>query len=186
MQFHALALPGAWIVELERREDARGFFARSFCRDEFDAHGLPSEFVQCNVSWNQRRGTLRGMHFQRHPSREGKLVRCTAGAAWDVLIDLRPDSPAYGRWVGIELSADNRRAVYVPPGLAHGFQTLTDGAELFYQMTDVYAPALADGVRWNDPAFAIDWPLADPILSERDASYPSFELGGPARSGELP
>lgn len=174
MLFRPLSLAGAVAVELERREDPRGFFARTFCRDEFAAHGLATSFVQCNVSWNERRGTLRGMHFQKAPSLEGKLVRCTAGAIWDVLLDLRPDSASYGRWEGVELTAANHTALYIPPGFAHGFQTLTDGAEVFYQMTDLYAPDLASGVRWNDPAFGIAWPIADPILSERDAAYPSF------------
>lgn len=172
MQFRPLSIPGAMVVEVERREDSRGFFARSFCWDEFAAQGLAPDFVQCNLSWNARRGTLRGMHYQRAPSREGKLVRCTAGAIWDVVLDLRPDSPTYLRWEAAELTASNRRALYIPPGLAHGFQTLADDTEVFYQMTDMYAPELADGVRWNDPAFGIDWPVADPILSERDAAYP--------------
>jgi len=172
MQFRPLSIAGAMAVDVERREDPRGFFARSFCCDEFAAHRLPPAFVQCNISWNARRGTLRGMHFQRAPSREGKLVRCTAGAILDVVVDLRPDSPTYRRWEGVELTAANRRALYIPPGLAHGFQTLVDDTEVFYQMTDMFAPDLADGVRWNDPAFGIDWPIADPILSERDAAYP--------------
>lgn len=172
MQFRPLSIAGAMVVDVERREDPRGFFARSFCCDEFAAHGLPPVFVQCNISWNARRGTLRGMHFQRAPSREGKLVRCTAGAILDVVVDLRPDSPTYRRWEGVELTAANRRALYIPPGLAHGFQTLVDDTEVFYQMTDMFAPDLADGVRWNDPAFGIEWPVADPILSERDAAYP--------------
>lgn len=174
MRFRPLSLAGACAVELERREDPRGFFARTFCRDEFAAHGLADNFVQCNVSWNERRGTLRGMHFQKAPSQEGKLVRCTAGAIWDVVLDLRPDSATYLRWEGVELTAENRTALYIPPGFAHGFQTLADGAEVFYQMTDLYAPDLAAGVRWDDPAFGIAWPIPDPILSERDASYPSF------------
>lgn len=172
MRFRPLSLAGAYLVEVERREDPRGFFARTFCQDEFAAHGLPTSFVQCNVSWNASRGTLRGLHFQKAPSREGKLVRCTAGAIWDVLVDLRPDSATRFRWEGVELSARNHSSLYIPPGFAHGFQTLTDGAEVFYQMTDMYAPGLADGVRWNDPAFAIAWPIPEPILSERDASYP--------------
>lgn len=176
MLFRPLSLTGAYVVELERRDDPRGFFARTFCQDEFAAHGLPTCFVQCNLSWNASRGTLRGLHFQKAPSREGKLVRCTAGAIWDVLVDLRPDSATRFRWEGVELSAHNHSSLYVPPGFAHGFQTLTDGAEVFYQMTDMYAPDLADGVRWNDPAFAIAWPIPEPILSERDASYPLLTL----------
>lgn len=174
MLIRPLALHGLHIVEPEPHTDARGFFARSFCHDEFTAHGLAGGFVQCNISWNERRGTLRGLHYQRAPSQEGKLVRCTAGAIWDVALDLRPDSPTYRHWHGVELSAENRRALYIPPGFAHGFQTLTDAAEVFYQMTDRYAPDLAAGVRWNDPAFGIAWPLADPILSDRDAGYPPF------------
>ena len=174
MRFRPTVIGGVVAVDLERREDPRGFFARSFCRDEFETQGLPGVFVQCNVSWNARRGTLRGMHFQKAPSREGKLVRCTSGAVWDVALDVRPDSPTFLRWTGVELSAGNRTALYIPPGIAHGFQTLSDDAEVFYQMTDMYAPGLADGVRWNDPAFGIVWPIPDPILSERDMSYPSF------------
>ena len=172
MRFQPLSLDGVFIVEPELRMDPRGFFARTFCQDEFASHGLDSNFVQCNVSWNAQRGTLRGLHFQKPPSREGKLVRCSAGVIWDVAVDLRPQSTSYRRWVALELSAENRRALYIPPGFAHGFQTLSDGAEVFYQMSDMYASELADGLRWNDPALAIDWPIPDPILSDRDAAWP--------------
>lgn len=174
MKFTPAGLPGAWIIDIDRLGDERGFFARTFCRDEFAAHGLATEFVQCNTSFNARRGTLRGMHFQREPHAEVKLVRCTRGAIHDVLVDLRPDSPTFCRWVGVELSADNARMLYVPVGVAHGFQTLADSSEVFYQMAAMYRPEAAAGVRWNDPVFGIDWPLPDPILSQRDASYGDF------------
>ena len=174
MIFTELRVAGAWAVEVQQREDERGFFARVFCREEFQAHGLPGDFVQCSASFNLRRGTLRGMHFQKAPSREGKLVRCTSGVILDVIIDLHPDSATYCAWEAMELTAENRRALYIPPGFAHGFQALTDNAEVFYQMTDFYAPDLAGGVRWNDPAFGIDWPIQPPILSDRDAAYPDF------------
>lgn len=176
MKFEPTVVDGAFLVRLERHVDERGFFARSFCAEEFPASGLPGQFVQCNVSFNSRRGTLRGMHYQRAPRAEGKLVRCTMGAALDVIVDLRKESPTYCRWAAVEISAENRLALYVPPGVAHGFQTLVDGTELFYQMTDYYAPQLADGVRWNDPAFRIEWPIPNPILSARDASYADFAV----------
>ncbi len=167
-------LPGAYILDVERREDARGFFGRTWCVDEFTAHGLNPRVVQCNVSFNALKGTLRGMHFQTAPFDEAKLVRCTMGAIYDVIIDLRPDSPAFLRHVGVELSAQNRRALYIPEGLAHGFQTLTDDAEVFYQMSEVYHPECASGVRWDDPAFGIAWPLPAPILSDKDRQFPDF------------
>ena len=168
------ALPGARLVELEPIEDERGFFARSFCRREFEQAGLEPCVAQCNVSFNRRRGTLRGMHFQRPPHAEAKLVRCTRGAVYDVIVDLRPDSPAFRRWLGVELSAGNRRALYVPKGFAHGFQSLEDDCEVLYQMSDFHAPQAAGGVRWNDPAFGIRWPIEPPIVSARDAAYPDF------------
>lgn len=174
MRFEPTPLAGAVVVELERRTDDRGFFARAFCRDEFVAAGLPAEFVQQSVSFNARRGTLRGMHFQAAPREEPKLVRCTQGAILDVIVDLRRDSPTHRRWFAIELSADNHRALYIPPGLAHGFQTLADASEILYQMAERYVPDLARGVRWNDPAFGIAWPIADPFMSERDATYPDY------------
>ncbi len=174
MIFSETTLPGVYVLEVERREDARGFFARTCCRDEFMRHGLPPAFVQSSVSFNRRRGTLRGMHFQRSPRAEGKLVRCTRGVMYDVVVDLRKDSRTFRRWIAIELSEDSRRSVYVPPGCAHGFQTLTDDVEVLYSMTEPYAPELADGVRWDDPAFGIHWPLQPPILSDRDATFPGF------------
>ncbi len=167
-------IPGTFVLEPEPRADARGFFARTWCRREFEAMGLEPRLAQCSVSYNRRAGTLRGMHLQAAPHGEAKLVRCTAGAVFDVVLDLRPDSPAYLRWFGTELSADNRLSLYVPEGVAHGFQTLADGAEVFYQISEEYFPDLARGVRWDDPAFGIRWPLPDPILSPRDRGYPDF------------
>jgi dTDP-4-dehydrorhamnose 3,5-epimerase len=167
-------LSGAYVIEPQRLEDERGFFARTFCQAEFTAHGLKSNFVQCNVSFNIRRGTLRGMHYQAQPHEEAKLVRCTQGAIFDVIIDLRKDSETYKQWLGVELTAVERRMLYVPQGFAHGFQTLEDNSEVFYQMAEVYSPAHARGARWNDPAFNVAWPLPDPIVSARDAAYPDF------------
>lgn len=172
MKFRPTPLKGAFVVELERIEDDRGFFARSFCQEEFRAHGLSPVVAQCNVSWNRRKGTLRGMHFQAKPHEEAKLVRCTRGAIWDAIVDLREDSPTRLRWHAVELSADNRLALYVPEGFAHGFQTLQDDSEVLYQMAESYRPGLARGIPWNDPKLGIGWPLADPILSERDRGYP--------------
>jgi dTDP-4-dehydrorhamnose 3,5-epimerase len=176
MLFEALELSGAALVKMERHSDERGFFARSVCVEEFQAHGLPAGFVQSSVSWNSRRGTVRGMHFQWPPSREGKLVRCLRGAIHDVLLDLRPGEPTYLRHRAVRLDQDNRDAVFIPSGVAHGFQTLADDCEVFYQMTDVYAPALVAGVRWNDPAFGIPWPIgSDIVITQRDATYPDFD-----------
>lgn len=174
MYFQETQLQGAFIVDLERREDTRGFFARSWCADEFAVCGLESRLVQCNISFNQRRGTLRGMHFQIAPHSETKIARCTMGAIYDVIIDLRPASPTYTQHFGIELNAQNRRMLYIPEGFAHGFQTLTDDTEVFYQMSEFFHPESAGGVRWNDPAFAIDWPLPDPIMADKDRAYPDF------------
>jgi dTDP-4-dehydrorhamnose 3,5-epimerase len=175
MRFHPTKLAGAYVIEPEPREDERGLFARTYCRDEFAAHGLNTTWVQCNVSYNRLRGTLRGMHWQAEPHGEVKLVRCTRGAAFDVIADLRPDSPTYRQWVGVELTADDRRAVYIPAGVAHGFQTLTDDTELFYQMSEFYYPGLASGARWDDPALGIEWPQAERrIIAERDRSFPDL------------
>jgi len=174
VKFSPTELPGVVIVDLDRLEDERGFFARSWCAGEFAEHGLSPLLSQCNVSFNTRRGTLRGMHFQREPWSEAKLVRCTRGRIYDVALDLRRDSPSFRRWVSIELSEENRRMLYIPEGCAHGFQTLEDASEVFYQMTNRYNAESAAGVRWNDPAFGIEWPLPDPILSPRDAGYPDF------------
>lgn len=180
MQFHETQIPGAYVIELDRIEDDRGFFARSWCRDEFAARGLNPNVVQCNVSFNKRRGTLRGMHYQAAPHEEAKLVRCTRGAIYDVILDLRPDSPAFKQWVAVELSADNRRMLFLPEGLAHGFQSLCDETEVFYQMSAYYHPDATRGVRWDDPAFGIAWPLADPLLSCRDRSYLDFVPNAPS------
>jgi len=176
MRFLPLELAGAMRVSVERHEDERGFFARSFCAREFAAHGLPPTFVQSSISWNRRVATVRGLHFQWPPAQEGKLVRCLRGAIFDVLLDLRPEQPSFLRHCGVQLDAQNREAVFIPPGMAHGFQTLTDDAEVLYQMSEFHAPALAGGVRWNDPAFAIRWPIgAAVVIAPRDALYPDFD-----------
>ncbi len=179
MIFTETHLAGAFWVDLSPIADERGFFARSFCREEFAGRGLKSEVAQCNVSFNKKRGTLRGMHFQLAPKSEAKLVRCTAGAIYDVIIDLRPGSSTYCRWFAAELSAENRRGLYIPEGFAHGFQTLRDDCEVFYQMFEFYAPEFASGVRWNDPAFAIQWPIPDPVISAKDSAYPLYRRSGP-------
>jgi dTDP-4-dehydrorhamnose 3,5-epimerase len=174
VKFVETPLAGAYLLELERLEDERGFFARTWCAEELAAHGLDGEIAQCNLSSNRRRGTLRGMHYQAAPHQEAKIVRCIRGAIYDAIVDLRRDSPTWRRWTSVELTADNRRALYVPKDFAHGFQTLTDDAEVFYEMSTPYAPGFVRGVRWNDPALAIEWPIGDPILSERDGSYPDL------------
>lgn len=175
MIFAETSLRGAYTVDLQPAEDERGFFARSFCRREFAALGLRTDVVQCNVSFNRLKGTLRGMHLQLPPKAEAKLVRCTLGAIYDVIIDLRPDSQTYCQWEGVELSAGNRRALYIPEGFAHGFQTLEENSEVFYQMFEAYAPECASGVRWDDPAFGIEWPLSGPVMSDRDRSFPFYQ-----------
>lgn len=172
MRFIETPIGGAFVIEIEPACDERGFFARTFCEDEFRAHGLRSDMAQCSVSFNDRRGTLRGMHYQTAPHEEAKLVRCTMGAIHDVVLDLRPDSPTRHRSYGNKLTADNRRMLYVPEGCAHGFITLSDNAEVFYQISTVYAPAASRGVRWNDPAFSIVWPIEPVIISDRDAQWP--------------
>ncbi len=174
MIFVEINLQGAFVVRVQRFEDDRGFFARTWCRREFEARGLVSHLVQCSISFNRRKGTLRGMHFQAAPFQEAKLVRCTRGSLYDVIIDLRPRSPTFKQHVGVVLSADNRDALYVPEGVAHGFQTLEDNTEVFYQMTEFYAPEYGRGVRWNDPAFGIQWPDSEPTLLERDSNYPDY------------
>lgn len=174
MRFTETPLAGAFVVEVEERRDERGFFARSYCALEFEAHGIAMPVAQCNVSFNHRRGTVRGMHFQIAPAAECKLVRCTRGAIQDVIVDLRQESPTRGRWFGVELSADNHRGLYIPDGFAHGFQTLTDDAEVFYQMSEFFSPDHARGVRWNDPAFGIMWPLEVTSISEKDQIYPDY------------
>ncbi len=175
MRFTELALPGLYLVESEPVSDERGFFARTWCHDEFQARGLSTDIAQCSVSFNLRKGTLRGMHYQAAPHAEIKVIRCNRGAFFDVLVDLRPESPTYAQWTAQELSARNGRMLYVPAGLAHGFQTLEDETEVYYQISERYAPDCARGVRWNDPAFGIEWPDVEVrILSERDRQYPDF------------
>ncbi len=176
MIFTPTDVAGAYIVDLEPRGDERGFFARAFCRGEFEAHGLSSRVIQCNLSSSSRAGTLRGMHFQVAPHEEAKLVRCTRGALYDVALDLRPESPSYLRWVGVELTSENHRMLYVPEGCAHGFQSLADDTEVFYQVSAAYAPDAERGVRWDDPAFAIAWPEAESrVISDKDAGWPAYE-----------
>jgi dTDP-4-dehydrorhamnose 3,5-epimerase len=176
MKFESLALEGSMLVTPQPSADSRGFFARTFCVQEFADAGLPVEVVQASVSFNARRGTVRGLHFQWPPSREGKLVRCLKGSLFDVLLDLRPASPSYLQHVSVELNEEKRDAVFIPHGVAHGFQTLVDSTEVSYQMTDLFAPHLATGVRWNDPIFGIQWPMrSGAILSDRDAGYPDFD-----------
>jgi dTDP-4-dehydrorhamnose 3,5-epimerase len=172
--FRELSLKGSFLIDLEKREDERGFFARTFCKREFEAHGLLTEFVQCNISFNKRKGTLRGMHFQAPPFAEAKLIRCTRGSLFDAIIDLRPSSPTFKQHFTVRLSADGASMLYVSEGFAHGFQTLEDNTEVFYQMSQFHAPDFARGVRWNDPAFGIAWPPADRIIVERDQRYADF------------
>lgn len=174
MNFIKTSLPGAYLVELEKVVDERGFFARTWCADEFRLRGLNSNLAQCSLSANVRRGTLRGVHFQGEPYAEAKLVRCSAGAIYDVLLDLRPASPTHLKWFAAELTADNHRMLYVPEGLAHGFQTLVDSSEVSYQISHAYRAEFSRGVRWNDPRFGIEWPLPDPILSNRDRTFPDY------------
>jgi len=174
MIFTETKLKGAFIIDVEPREDERGFFARSWCADEFRRHGLNSRLVQCNISFNNKRGTLRGIHYQVAPFPEAKLVRCTMGAIYDVIIDLRADSPTFKQWISVELTAENRRALYIPEDFAHGFQTLIDHTEVFYQMSEFYHPECARGLRWDDLAFGIEWPFAPRIISQQDAGYADF------------
>lgn len=174
MIFAETKLPGAFIIDVEKHEDSRGFFARVYCEREFRERELHSDFVQCNISFNRRRGTLRGMHYQAAPLEEAKLVRCTRGAIFDAIVDLRPASSTFRQYFSVVLSAENWRSLYIPEGFAHGFQTLEDDTEVFYQMSQFYAAEHARGVRWNDPAFGIAWPEAERIIIERDQSYPDF------------
>jgi len=174
MIFTETPLKGAYVIDPERLADERGFFARTWCRREFEAHGLNTALAQCSVSFNQKTGTLRGMHYQAAPHAEHKLVRCTAGIIYDVIVDLRPGSGTFRHWFAAELSADNRRMLYIPEGLAHGFLTLADNTEVFYQISEYYVPEGARGVRWNDPAFAISWPVQPRIVSQRDSAYADF------------
>lgn len=168
-------LKGAYSIELQLMDDERGFFARTFCQKEFMAHGLNPKLVQCSISYNKRKGTLRGMHYQVAPMAEAKLVRCTRGAIYDVIIDLRHESPTYCEWIAAELNADNHRMIYIPAGFAHGFQTLMDDTEVFYQMSEFYAPECARGLRWDDPVFGIVWPDDKRIISEKDMNYAFYK-----------
>jgi dTDP-4-dehydrorhamnose 3,5-epimerase len=165
-------LPGPMVIDIERREDDRGFFARTFCRDQFAVAGLEPHVEQCNLSYNHSAGTLRGMHYQLSPAEEAKLVRCVRGAIYDVIVDMRPESVTYLQHVAVELTADNRRALYVPAMFAHGFQTLTDGAEVTYQVDQAYTPGTEAGLRYDDPALAISWPVAVSVISPKDATWP--------------
>ncbi len=174
MKFTETKLKGAFILDLEPREDSRGFFARTFCQKEFEAHGLKPIVAQCNCSFNHKKGTMRGMHYQLPPAAETKLVRCTRGAVYDVIVDLRPDSPTYLQHIGVELSEHNRRQLYVPEMFAHGYLTLTDGAEVAYQVGEFYTPGCERGIRYDDPALKIEWPIPIEVISEKDASWPAF------------
>jgi dTDP-4-dehydrorhamnose 3,5-epimerase len=174
MRFVDTPIPGVLVIEAEPRADERGYFARTFCAKEFGDHGLCTHWVQISTSFNKRRGTLRGMHFQAKPFGEVKLVRCTRGAIYDVALDLRPDSHSFRKWFAAELTADNGRMMYLPAGVAHGFQALADGSEVLYNIAEYYHAEAARGVRWDDPAFGIAWPIAHPILSPKDQAWPDF------------
>lgn len=176
MKFHKTNLDGAWLIDLNLLEDERGFFARSFCQREFTKHGLNPGIAQGNVSYNKKKGTLRGMHLQVSPHQEAKLVQCTQGAVYDVILDLRPDSPTFGDHLGVVLSAEEYRMLYIPEGFAHGFLTLADHSNIFYMMSEFYAPGSARGFRWNDPFFKIAWPVEVEVISDRDAHYPDFSI----------
>lgn len=175
MIFEELKLPGLFAIHLDMKVDERGFFARTWCRQEFEERGLNPALVQCSVSFNKKKGTLRGIHYQSEPHGEDKLIRCTRGAIYDVVVDLRPDSSAFRRWAGVHLTSTNHEMLYVPKGCGHGFITLEDETEVFYQMSEFYYPELAGGVRWNDKAFAIEWPLEPTVISSRDRTYADFE-----------
>jgi dTDP-4-dehydrorhamnose 3,5-epimerase len=172
--FREAGLQGAFVIEPVRSVDDRGYFARTWCQREFAEHGLSERLAQCSLSFNQKKGTLRGMHYQEPPFAEAKLVQCPRGAIYDVIVDIRPSSPTFMKWLSIELSAENHLMLYVPEGFAHGFQTLTDETEVYYQISEFYAPESARGFRWNDPAFGIRWPASERVISSRDNSYPDF------------
>lgn len=178
MVFNQTKFRGVYLIDIEPRADERGFFARTFCQQEFIEHGLNPQIIQCNISYNRKKGTLRGMHFQAPPSEEAKLVSCIGGAIYDVIVDLRPDSTTYREWLAVELGGRREHhMIYIPEGFAHGFQTLEDRSEVFYQMSASYAPECARGIRWDDPTFGIRWPSAPSVISERDSSYPDFGGG---------
>lgn len=174
MNFTETNLKGAYIIDIRRIEDERGFFARGFCQNEFKTFNLNPNMVQLNIAFNHRRGTLRGMHFQKAPWEEAKLIRCTKGAIYDVIIDLRQDSPTHGEWIGAELTEENRRMLYAPEGFAHGYQTLEDNTEIYYQTSQFYAPESATGVRFDDPVFTVRWPLSVEVISNQDRNWPSY------------
>jgi dTDP-4-dehydrorhamnose 3,5-epimerase len=188
MKFIETRLKGAFVIELEKKEDERGFFARTYCRREFESRGLNPNVVQCNISYNRTRGTLRGMHYQVSPHEEAKLVGCIRGAIYDVVIDLRPDSPMYCQWMALELSGHNSahcslpaadfKMIYIPEGFAHGFQTLEDNTLVSYQISEFYHPESARGIRWDDPMFGIEWPIHDKVISDRDRSYDNWASKG--------
>jgi dTDP-4-dehydrorhamnose 3,5-epimerase len=182
--FEELKIKGAWLIEPEKHEDERGFFARAWCQREFAARGLKTAFVQCNISFNPKKGTLRGLHYQEAPYEEAKLVRVTQGAIFDVILDLRPGSPTCRQWLAVELTAESYRMLYIPAGLAHGFQTLMDNTEIFYQMSEFYHPEAARGISWDDPSLNIPWPVPQPIISPKDRSY--HDLGGLRAAGKTP
>jgi dTDP-4-dehydrorhamnose 3,5-epimerase len=175
MKFTETKLKGAYIIDIEKIADARGFFARAWCQTDFEKHGLNPRLVQVNVAFNHKKGTLRGMHFQRAPNQECKLIRCTRGAIYDVIVDLRKDSPTYRQWIGVELRPDNYRMLFVPEDFAHGYQTLEDDTEVTYQVSQFYAPKSEGGARYNDPAFGIRWPLEVSVISEKDKSWPDWD-----------
>ena len=174
MIFTETKLKGSSIIEPERLEDERGFFARTWCKQEFESYGLNPNLVQCSISFSKKKATLRGMHYQAAPNEEAKLVRCTSGAIYDVIVDLRSDSKTFKQWISVELTSENRKMIYIPEGFAHGFLTLEDNTEVFYQMSEFYAPESARGVRWNDSAFSISWPIDVKVISDKDKNYPDF------------
>jgi dTDP-4-dehydrorhamnose 3,5-epimerase len=178
MIFRETPLPGAWVLEPERFEDERGFFARTYCRRDFSERGLDPDIAQCSVSYNHHKGTLRGLHFQTAPHEEVKLVRVTRGAVWDVIVDVRPESPTFKKHFGVVLSAAAGNALYIPKGMAHGFQTLEDATEVFYQISEFYAPEAARGYHWDDPSFAIPWPESPSVISDKDRNLPFFQERG--------
>ena len=175
MKFVETTLPGAYIITPERLDDERGFFARSFCKREFGSYNLNFNIAQCNISFNEKKGTLRGLHYQKEPYQEAKLVRCTRGAIYDVIVDMRPESSAYRQWISVELTGENRLMLYVPEGFAHGHQSLEDNTEVFYQMSQIYQPEYSMGIRWDDQAIGIVWPDIEQIISPQDMSYLKIE-----------
>jgi dTDP-4-dehydrorhamnose 3,5-epimerase len=174
VRFTETPIAGAYIIDIEPLEDERGFFARNWCRQELEALGLNTGVAQCSTSYNKRRGTLRGMHYQIKPYAETKLVRCVRGSIYDVILDIRPSSPTYKEWFALELTSGNHRTLYIPEDLAHGFQTLEDDTEVYYQISEIYQPDYSRGIRWNDSAFKIRWPIEQQVMSERDLSFPDF------------